>query len=210
MIISVEGNIGSGKSTFVKKLKKNLPDDKFYFLQEPVDQWSNIKDENGITILEKFYSNQNKYAFSFQMMAYISRLSILKQAIKDYPNHIIITERCLNTDRYVFAQMLFDDKKIEKVNYEIYLKWFDHFIKECQIDYHIYVDVNPEICYQRIQIRNREGENIPLEYLKKCDLYHNNWLSNKGNIIKINNTLSFNSEEYNFNNILKKLQPFFI
>ena len=42
---------------------------------------SNIKDENGVTILEKFYSDQNKYSFSFQMMAYISRLKLLKDTI---------------------------------------------------------------------------------------------------------------------------------
>jgi len=32
--------------------------------------------------LEKFYENNEKYAFQFQMMAYISRLSIMKSAIK--------------------------------------------------------------------------------------------------------------------------------
>ena len=56
-IIAIEGNIGSGKSTLVSKLEeifKNNSD--YYFLQEPVSIWNTIKDENGVTILEKFYN----------------------------------------------------------------------------------------------------------------------------------------------------------
>ena len=47
----------SGKSTLVSKLEeifKNNTD--YYFLQEPVSIWNTIKDENGVTILEKFYN----------------------------------------------------------------------------------------------------------------------------------------------------------
>ena len=49
-IISIEGNIGSGKSTLVKDLQlyfknKNIKDDKVIFLQEPVDVWNTIYDE---------------------------------------------------------------------------------------------------------------------------------------------------------------------
>ena len=52
------------------------------FLKEPVDSWASIMDQNGVTMLEKFYEDQRKYAFSFQIMAYISRLSLLKKTIK--------------------------------------------------------------------------------------------------------------------------------
>ena len=42
-----------------------------------------IKDENGITILENYYSDQEKYAFQFQMMAYITRLKKLRDALSE-------------------------------------------------------------------------------------------------------------------------------
>ena len=57
-IFSIEGNIGSGKSTLVKELKKSVPnilDKKVVYVQEPVSEWSKIKDKKGETILEKFY-----------------------------------------------------------------------------------------------------------------------------------------------------------
>ena len=43
-IISIEGNIGSGKSTVVNSLKQYYSNDKIYFLEEPVSEWEKIKD----------------------------------------------------------------------------------------------------------------------------------------------------------------------
>ena len=185
-IFNVEGNIGSGKSTLVRILEKELKSINsipIVYVQEPVDEWSTIKDKNGETILEKFYNDQYKYAFSFQMMAYISRLSLVKQIIRDNPNAIIICERSVFTDKEVFAKMLYDDGKIEEVNYQIYLKWFDEFIDDIPVSGIIYVNTSPENSKSRVDFRARQGEDIPLEYLEKCYNYHNNWLADSSEII---------------------------
>ena len=113
-IVSIEGNIGSGKSTLLANLRNNYKDDaNIVFLKEPVDEWEKITDENGVTILEKFYADQEKYSFSFQMMAYVSRLKVLRDELKNIKfsedkKTIIITERSLHTDKMVFAKMLYD------------------------------------------------------------------------------------------------------
>jgi len=185
--ISIEGNIGSGKSTLLQSLKKyykNSPD--IIFIDEPVNQWENIKDENGISMLQKFYTDPTKYAFSFQMMAYISRLSLLKKVLKENSNSIIISERCLYTDKFVFAKMLYDNKQIEHVNYLIYSSWFDEFINDFKIDGIIYIKTNPNKCNERIVSRGRNGESsITLEYLKNCNKYHEDFLNiNNKNIIE--------------------------
>ena len=176
-IISIEGNIGSGKSTLLANLKENCPN--VVFLKEPVDEWEKIRDENGMTMLEKFYADQTKYSFSFQMMAYISRLKILRDTIRNHPERpiTIITERSLNTDKMVFAKMLYDSGKIEHINYQIYLSWFDTFSAEYPVQKHIYVKTNPEICHKRIHIRSRNGEdNIPIDYLVSCGEYHDDMM----------------------------------
>lgn len=182
-IISIEGNIGSGKSTILKELKDHFKDvENIIFLQEPVSEWDTIKDSSGKTILSKFYEDQKKYSFAFQIMAYISRLALLKKAIEENPNGIIITERCLDTDRYVFAKMLYDSGKIEDVEYQIYLKWFDHFINIGGIHKVIYLKADSNICYYRINKRNRNGEsNIELSYLENCEKYHNEMINNINN-----------------------------
>jgi len=177
-IISIDGNIGSGKSTLMGKLKTHFSDNNnIIFLKEPVDEWENIVDENGTTILEKFYENPSKYGFSFQIMAYISRLDVIRKETNKNPNAIFISERSLFTDKLVFAKMLFDCGNIELVNYKIYLKWFDTFADDFPVSKVIYVNTEPEICYQRIEKRSRTGEsNIPLNYLQNCHKYHNNML----------------------------------
>ena len=147
-IVSIEGNIGSGKSTLLEKLRTFYKDNKnVIFLREPVDDWEKIKDKEGNTMLKKFYDNQEKYSFAFQIMAYISRLKILKDAVKanEHTNTIIITERSLYTDKYVFAKMLFEQGKIEDVCYQIYLNWFDAFITDFDFNHTIYVNTEPQI-----------------------------------------------------------------
>ena len=172
---SIEGNIGSGKSTLLANLREELKNDKrIVFLKEPVDEWEQIQDSSGNTMLQKFYLDQEKYSFSFQMMAYISRLATFKQAVKENPDAILfITERSLDTDKHVFAKMLYESGKIESVNYQIYMKWFHTFADDFPIQQVVYVRASPEICYDRIKKRSRTGENsIPLNYLIKCHVYH--------------------------------------
>ena len=35
---------------------------------------------------------------------------------------------------------------------------------------------SPETCKHRVGIRDRKGEDISLDYLTRCDEYHNKWL----------------------------------
>ena len=180
LILSIEGNIGAGKSTLLEQAKCCIPsklDKKIIFLQEPVDLWEDIKDSNDETILTKFYRNSKKYAFAFQMMAYISRLEILKNTVKNNPNSIIICERSIWTDKNIFAQMLADDEKIEEIELVIYNKWFDSLSQEFSLDGSIYLKTSPEVCDKRVKMRNRKGENIPLAYLQRCHSYHEKWLA---------------------------------
>jgi len=177
-VITIEGNIGSGKSTLVNNLKENLDKSLYCFVQEPVDIWQTITDSEGVDIISKFYSDQTKYAFSFQMMAYISRLSILRKNVRENPGKILISERSLYTDKNVFAKMLYDQGKMEDVDYKIYNKWFEDFIEEIPPMGLIYLKTDPSIAFDRVIKRNRKGENIPLEYLEDCSRYHDDWIDN--------------------------------
>ena len=211
-IFTIEGNIGSGKSTFVKHLKEYYKNNNsIYFLDEPVEEWNEIKDESNKNMIEKYYENQTRYAFAFQMMAYITRITKLQKALNDGYN-IIITERCIYTDKNVFAKMLYDENKIEHVEYVIYNKWFEEFTANIPDIKVIYIKTKPEIAKERINFRNRKGEeNIPLEYLQKCDIYHTNWVNN----IKVEDKLILDgntniNENPDYNNILLKETDNFI
>jgi len=181
-IISVEGNIGSGKSTLLERLKLEFNELDLYtiiYLPEPVSSWNTITDTDGKTIIEKFYADQKTYAFSFQMMAYITRLTQIKRALEEAPsNTIIITERCLYTDKNIFAKMLYDSETMSHIEYTIYLKWFDEFASYTQLSGIVYIETTPEVCLERVAKRSRSGEDlIPLSYLALCDKYHYEWIN---------------------------------
>ena len=182
LIISLEGNIGSGKSTLMEYLKHNFSlatsPEKVAFIDEPVDTWTSfIDNKTGENIIEKYYKDQEKYAFSFQMMAYISRLSSIRNALRENYD-IIFIERSIYTDRNVFAKMLYDSGKIEEINYQIYLNWFDEFLHDIEDMKLVYIKTTPQVAYNRVLKRNRTGETIPLEYLTQCSNYHNAWIDN--------------------------------
>jgi deoxyadenosine/deoxycytidine kinase len=179
IIAVIDGNIGGGKTTLIDYLKKvkQIGNRKVVVVEEPTAVWEQIKDENGIPILRLFYENTKEHAFPFQMAAFISRLEVLKCAMRDNQNAIIVTERSLYTDRDVFAKMLYDSGNISLVNYTIYLKWFDLFAEDYPIDKQIYIHADPEVCFERIKKRSRDGEsNIELDYLRNCHQYHENML----------------------------------
>lgn len=200
-IVSIEGNIGSGKSTLIEHLKKYYRKEDIIYLEEPVKEWTNIKDKNGTNILIKFYGDQKKYSFAFQMMAYISRLDLLRKAIKENPNSIIITERSLYTDKYVFAKMLYDSDKIEDIEYSIYNRWFFSMTDLAPLDKVIYMKTSADISFNRILKRSREGENnIEKDYIKKCSDYHDEMfrtIDNNNNIKKLIIDCTDNIDEEN-------------
>jgi deoxyadenosine/deoxycytidine kinase len=134
------------------------------------------------------------------MMAYISRLSIMREAIKkDYD--VIIMERSMFTDCEVFAKMLYDDKKIETIEYNIYKKWFDEFIGDFPEIHHIYIQAEPTVSSERVIKRGRQGETIPLNYLETCHAYHEKWLlsdeDEKENILLLDGNKEMNDLDYN-------------
>ena len=203
-IFSIEGNIGSGKSTLLRTMSEkvtgistpgcffgynNFP---IIYLQEPVDTWNTIKDSKNDSILTNFYRDQAKYAFPFQMLAFISRVKLLKKTIEENPDAIIITERCIYTDKEVFAKMLYESGTLNEIEYSVYLKWYSYFTENVTINGIIYITTSPEDCLNRISTRSREGEgNIGIDYLIRCNDYHINWISSMPKVLILKDSLDY-------------------
>lgn len=180
-LVCVEGNIGAGKSTLVEKMKARYADcDQILFLQEPVDIWTRIQ-QDGKSMIELFYHDQAKYSFAFQIMAYTSRLHMIENAVKEAGEKgikVIVMERSLDADRNVFAKMLYDKGLMEPCMHQIYEMMSDDGLRRYMADGVLWVHAGPEICQERIRGRGRLGEEeIPLDYLVECDMYHREWLS---------------------------------
>lgn len=178
-LVSIEGNIGSGKSTIMKYLK-NLNHYQIMFVDEPVDEWLNIVNKEGKNSLQLFYENKKENSFWFQILAYITRLRNLLSIIENNDNKIIICERSIYTDHHVFAKMLYESDNLSEMEWKTYIYWFDTFKNKTKLDLILYVNTTPNECLERINKRNREEETnkISLEYLTLCHNKHTEWLSN--------------------------------
>lgn len=198
IIVSFDGNIGSGKSMtcyeYEQYLKKYMSNenvdsipvfptitsiDEICFLDEPVELWNQVCDKDGVNILINLYKNIRANAFKFQMMAYISRLSLLRKAVNNPKIKLIITERSVETDRNVFAKMLYDVGDISHDEFQIYTLWFDEFLTDVPLSGIVYINASPEVCLTRIGKRAREGETIQFDYIQRCHQYHEDWIHSK-------------------------------
>ena len=184
MIIYIEGNIGSGKSTFISELQKYIDKNCKYaeILQEPVDQWVKLKDSKGKNVLEHYYSDSKKYAFAFQMNAFISRVKDIVDYQTRFPNKIIFVERSVYTDKNVFCHMNYLNGNISEMEYMIYNQWFDFYSKHFNLnpEGYVYLKTDYKECLERIKKRDRNGEeSIPIEYLKSLEEFHDKWLESE-------------------------------
>lgn len=178
-IVSIEGNIGSGKSTVLEKLKEAHPE--WIFVEEPVNEWLRLRNENHESLLEVFYKDKKRWSYTFQNAAILYRYQKLKEALekcKTSGRTIIIMERCLDTDSQIFCKMLHKDGYIDELEKKLYEDWFSHLRSMCpEVNAFVYINTNAELSYQRLVKRSREGESvIPLDYLQELEDYHRKWL----------------------------------
>jgi deoxyadenosine/deoxycytidine kinase len=180
IIISLDGNIGAGKSTLLAAIHDRMPH--LTVIQEPVGEWMNMKNEKGESLLQLFYKDKKRWSYTFQNCAILTRMLHTKKIIQEYkPSKgklpIIITERSILTDRYVFAEMLHKEGLLDDLEWELYMKWFDSFAADLPIKGIIHLSTSAETSQERIHIRNREGEDgIMLDYLQLLDKQHKHWI----------------------------------
>jgi deoxycitidine kinase len=177
IIISLDGNIGAGKSTLIAAIAARLKSVRV--IPEPVGDWMTMKNQHGQSLLQSFYSDQTRWCYTFQNCALLTRLLDTQKLMNESPDGgIIITERSVLTDRYVFAEMLHSHGKMDDMEWNLYMKWYDHYAKDIPVRGVIYLTTSAEISKERIGIRGREGEeSIPIEYLTDLDYQHHKWLS---------------------------------
>ena len=182
IIISLDGNIGSGKSTLLAEIRNTLHD--VHIVDEPVGQWTALKNAEGKNLLELFYEDKKRWAYTFQNCAILTRLKNIQDAVENLDStmkgpRVIITERSVMTDRHVFAEMLYNSGEIDPLEWELYESWFNIFGKKYPVRAIIYISTSSGTSKERITIRNRHGEeNIGIDYLDALDTQHRKWIKN--------------------------------
>lgn len=219
-IVSIEASIAAGKSTLIEAIMEKLKGNERYILiPEPVDDWKEIKVDDK-DILSCFYSNMTEVALPFQLIALLTRRNKIIEKIKEAKGRekrigkevILITERTVVSDRYIFAQMLYESNFISKYGILAYQMWNDEFSKESKTGKIIYLTTPPEVCFNRVKQRARPGEEgITLDYLKMCQRAHDRFYEehiskNDHKIVDTSNIIKGTSE---FNQLVEDSIKYF-
>lgn len=167
--VCIEGNIGSGKTTFLEHFKKF---NNTAVLQEPVELWRNVA---GTNLLELMYSDPARYAFLFQSYVQLTMLQL--HTFKTACQYKIM-ERSVYSAR-CFVENMKRTKLLSDVELVVLEEWYSWFIGSAYIetDLIVYLRTTPEVVYQRMKARSRKEENsVSLEYLKQIHDIHDEWL----------------------------------
>ncbi len=181
ILISLDGNIGAGKSTLLEALRTQCPE--ITVVQEPVADWVTLRNQSGKNLLELFYEDTARYCYTFQNCALLTRLLDTERILREWkPTEgklpVVITERSVLTDRYVFAEMLHREGKMDDLEWALYLKWFDHYAANLPVKGIIHLTTSAGTSKERIATRGRSGEEkIPMEYLESLHAQHEHWIA---------------------------------
>lgn len=179
--VSVEGNIGAGKSTLIKYFS-HLPGIETY--PEPINWWRNL---DGHNLLELSYLDRDKWLNTFQMYVQLTRLKV-QTTTPQSTTTVQMYERSLQNNRYCFVEQAFKSGVLHGADYTIIDEWYKWAKNNCDIDLDliVYLRSTPDVVYERMKARKRpEESSVPLEYLKELHDSHEQWL--------MTDDISFNS-----------------
>ena len=192
--IVVEGNIGSGKTSLVKMLTKELSAHSIYeeFSDNP--------------FLPKFYAEPEKHAFPLELSFLAERYHQLKKEL----NTRDLFHKNIISDYYFIKSLIFAEITLPEDEFALYKKLF-HIIhqKLPQPDLLIYLYSDVERLQKNISMRGRDYESqITDDYLKKIHKGYFNFLSQQNTfpvlILNLTN-IDFVEQKEDFMKILVSL-----
>ena len=174
--VVIEGNIGSGKTTFLNHLVKACQQELWIpeICPEPLDKWRNLRGENLFA-----QNNAGKGSFAFQSYVQLTMLEAHKTVPVNPLVNLKLMERTIHSARYCFVENLFSSGKLTLSEYHVIDEWYRYIIQNenMSIDLVLYLKTRPETAYARVLQRDREEEqNLSLDYLKDIHRLHENWL----------------------------------
>ncbi len=149
--ITIEGNIGAGKTTLATKIAKQY-DGKLILEQF---------DDN--PFLPKFYENKERYSFTLELSFLAARYRQLKEEIQSgnlFKNFTI-------ADYYFAKSLIFAKSNLQNDEFSLYRQLFDIIYKQLPLpDVYMYLHVDVDRLLYNIRMRGRSYEqHITADYL---------------------------------------------
>lgn len=175
----IEGNIGAGKSTFLRLLANALDVQPVF---ERHDKWQDV---GGGNLLDHFYQDTQRWGYTFQTYAFVSRVVEQEKFLALADPKPLVLERSVYSDRYCFAKNAYEMGLMSGLEWDLYKNWFSWLVESYTVrpTGFIYLQAEPEICFKRMQTRGRhEEKTVGLDYLQRLHDKHEQWLLQKQEI----------------------------
>uniref|UniRef100_A0A3P8WL28 Thymidine kinase 2, mitochondrial n=1 Tax=Cynoglossus semilaevis TaxID=244447 RepID=A0A3P8WL28_CYNSE len=169
-LVCIEGNIASGKTTFLEYFSKTS---NIEVLTEPVSKWRDVQGHNPLSLM---YQDPERWGMTLQ--TYV-QLTMLDRHLTPMSASVRMMERSIFSAKYIFVENLSRSGKMPAVDYAILSEWFDWITTNISIpvDLIVYLQTSPQTCHDRLKQRCREEEKvIPLKYLDSIHQLHEDWL----------------------------------
>ena len=163
--IVISGNIGVGKTTLSEKISK-----KFNWEL----QLEEVKDN---PYLDDFYKSMKNWSFHLQIFFLNSRFNQIQKISES--NNVVIQDRSIYEDYEVFTKTLYDSGILMEREFNNYKRLYNTILKYInEPDLLIYLrNLNIDKIISNIDKRSRKFEkSIDKEYLKKLNIYYENWI----------------------------------
>jgi deoxyadenosine/deoxycytidine kinase len=192
MMILLEGNVGAGKSTVGRALAMS---GNFGFIEEPTKAW---QEDFASNMLELVYSDLQRWSFTFQICAFITRAKNWHEVLAVTDHDRVILERSIFCDRFVFAENCYRTGLMSPVEYQILLGLWNLLVSNfCdEPDVILYLRTPAEVCLQRLRDRGRgEESGITLDYLLQLERLHDDWLLDHPKAVVLNGERQWTAAE---------------
>ena len=164
MIVTLDGNIGAGKSNMLQYLNNQYTSSVLQCSWEPLALWRNV---GGTDLLSECYANKEHSYFKAQ--SYFMSTMAEQYSNKNENVLMNIFERSIFSTHKIFTQNFLDHDFLSQSEFLILEQQFEFFLKTTPLpDVFIYLRCDPETCFERLAHRGglESGGTVSLEYLQ--------------------------------------------
>lgn len=165
MYVAIAGNIGSGKTTLTQMLTER------YGAKAYLENIDN-------PYIGDFYEDMNRWSFNLQIRFLGSRIDQTMEMLADRNQPMIIQDRTIYEDAYIFAGNLHEMGLMSSRDIDTYMRIFRLVTNLVpKPDLLIYLRASVPTLISQIRKRGRDYEmNIDEAYLNRLNVKYNHWM----------------------------------